>query len=205
MSAARRKPAPRPRRAPAGRRTSAPGTVRVVAGTLRGRRIEVPPGEGVRPTADRVREAVFNALDSLGSLRGARVLDAFAGSGALGIEALSRGAAAATFVDTDPTARATIAANVAALGLGDRAQVLGIPAVAALAGGEPYDLILLDPPYAFDGWDGLLAHVAERLGGEGVVVVESDREVPLPAPLVCLRVRRYGGTVVTFATPGAPR
>jgi 16S rRNA (guanine966-N2)-methyltransferase len=175
----------------------------VIAGALRGRRIEVPAGEGVRPTADRVREAVFNALDSLGALRGARVLDAFAGSGALGIEALSRGAASVTFADTHPAARATIAANVAALGLGDRAQVVGLPAAAALSGVEPFDLVLLDPPYAFDGWDDLLARVAERLGDGGVVVVESDREVPVPPPFVCLRARRYGGTVVTFATPGA--
>ena len=86
------------------RRAPTKGALRIVAGTVGGRRIDVPPGQGTRPTSDRVREALFNALESLDAVDGARVLDAFAGSGALGIEALSRGASHATFADTDPQA-----------------------------------------------------------------------------------------------------
>jgi 16S rRNA (guanine966-N2)-methyltransferase len=180
--------------------------VRIVAGSLRGRRIDVPEGEGVRPTGDRVRESVFNALESLGAVRGATVLDAFAGSGALGIEALSRGAASATFAEVDPGARAVVTANLEALGLAERARVVAGSATAALRAGGPFDLVLLDPPYAFEGWSELLEDVADRLAPRGVVVIESDREVALPAVLEGLRARRYGGTVVTFATPaGAPR
>jgi len=175
----------------------------VVAGQARGLRLAVPPGDATRPTSDRVREAVFNALESLDAIEGARVLDAFAGSGALGIEALSRGAAEATFADTDAGARAVVAANVAHTGLEDRATVVGADGATALARG-PWDLVLLDPPYAFDGWSTLLAGVAEGLSADGVAVLESDREIEVEGVLRGIRVRRYGGTVVTFATrPGA--
>jgi 16S rRNA (guanine966-N2)-methyltransferase len=171
--------------------------VRVVAGIARGRRLEAPPGSVTRPTADRVREATFNALGSLGALEGATVLDLFAGSGALGIEALSRGASAVTFVDHDAKAIATLRANLQATGLADGATVLR--ADATRFEGGPFDLALLDPPYAFDddAWarllSGLDAHIA---------VLESDHEVPLPAPWEVLRVKRYGGTVVTIARRG---
>ena len=102
--------------------------MRVVAGEARGRRLVAPEGTDTRPTLDRVREAVFNALASQDAIDGARVLDLFAGSGALGIEALSRGAAHATFVDTDRAARRVIDQNLAATGLADRAEVLGTDA-----------------------------------------------------------------------------
>ena len=181
------------------------GALRVVAGTFGGRRLDVPGGEGTRPTSDRVREAVFNALESLGAVAGAIVVDAFAGSGALGIEALSRGADRATFAEVDATALEVLRGNVDALGVADRARVVAGPARAAIAAGGPWDLVLLDPPYAFDGWDELLGDVAAALAPEGLVVIESDREVPLLASLRGVRSRTYGGTVVQFARPsGAP-
>ncbi len=196
----RHRPAPRPRRRPAAARaTTGRGALRVVAGTHRGRRFDVPPGDDTRPTSDRVREAVFNALESMDAVRGATVLDAFAGSGALGIEALSRGAASVTFAEVDGGARATVDANLDALGLRDRAVVVAAPAVRATAAGGPWDLVLLDPPYAHDGWDELLGVVVDHLADDGVVVIESDREVALPGGLATARCRTYGGTVVTFA------
>lgn len=169
--------------------------MRVVAGTARGRRLDAPEGRETRPTTDRVREAVFNALGSLDALAGARVLDLFAGSGALGIEALSRGAAHATFVERDRAARAVIAANLERTGLAERATVVAGEAERWLAG-DPgaFDLALLDPPYAFDGWEALLAALPAE-----TAVVESDREVPLPAGWEVVRSKRYGTTLVVIA------
>ena len=200
-----RKPAPRPRRSGGARAAPVKGALRVVAGTAGGRRIDVPPGPSTRPTSDRVREAVFNALDSLGAVDGARVLDAFAGSGALGIEALSRGAAHATFADTDAQAVAVVNDNLRTLGLAAEATVMLRAAERALVVGGPFDLVLLDPPYAYDGWDELLGALVPTLAPTAVLVVESDREVPLPPPLAGIRTKTYGGTVVQFAAlSGAP-
>jgi 16S rRNA (guanine966-N2)-methyltransferase len=173
--------------------------LRVVAGEAGGRRIEAPMGTTTRPTSDRVREAIFNALGSLDAVEGAQVLDAFAGSGALGIEAASRGAAAVTFADTDPTARAVISANLTATDLADRGTVTGVDGGQLVAKG-PWDLVLLDPPYAFEGWPDLVERAADGLSPDGVVVIESDREVDLGTRLHAMRVRRYGGTVVLFAS-----
>ena len=178
------------------------GSLRVVAGEARGRRIEAPPGTATRPTSDRVRQAVFNALESLGAVDGARGIDAFAGSGALGIEALSRGADHVVFADTSAQARAVVESNLAATGLGDRSTVIGTDGGVAAGTNGPWDLVLLDPPYAFDGWDELLADVAGALSPDAVVVVESDREIVPPVDVLgVIRVKRYGGTVVTFAVP----
>jgi 16S rRNA (guanine966-N2)-methyltransferase len=173
-----------------------------------------PAGRDTRPTLDRVREAVFNALASLDALDGARVLDLYAGSGALGIEALSRGAAHATFVDTDRAARRAVDENLATTGLADRAEVLGTDATTHLRrvaeqvaadGSGGYDLVLLDPPYATadEAWGELLALVADA-APEAVVVVESDREVPLPEGWHALRSKRYGGTLVNVLMPPSP-
>jgi 16S rRNA (guanine966-N2)-methyltransferase len=155
-----------------------------------------PPGASTRPTADRVREATFNALGSLGVVEAATVVDLFAGSGALGIEALSRGAVRATFVDSDPKAIEVIRANLQSTRLDDRASVVRGDASRWFDGAEPVDLALLDPPYAFDdaSWLALLG----RLRAE-VAVVESDREVPFPPGWSVLRVKRYGSTVVEIA------
>ncbi|WP_426573214.1 16S rRNA (guanine(966)-N(2))-methyltransferase RsmD [Aquihabitans sp. McL0605] len=177
----------------------------MVAGSAGGRRIDVPPGTTTRPTSDRVREALFNALDSLDVVEDRQVLDGFAGSGALGIEALSRGAAHATFVDTDPVAVRVVEANLGSLGLDRRATVLTRALDRALAVGGSFDLVLLDPPYAYDEWDDLFELLAPTLSPDAVVVVESDREIPLPPGLAGIRSKTYGGTVVQFASPsGAP-
>lgn len=122
--------------------------MRIISGALRGRRLEALPGLQTRPTADRVRETLFSMLASrLGSFEGLRVADLYAGSGALGLEAISRGAAHATFVESDSKAAALIRQNARSLGIEERVRVLGGSAL-ALPRGEPFDLILADPPYA---------------------------------------------------------
>ena len=153
-----------------------------------------PAGRGSRPTSDRVLEATFNALDSLGVLREAEVLDLFAGSGALGIEALSRGASRATFVDDDPRALAVVRANLAATGLAGSALVVRGDALRFVAEERRvFDLALLDPPYRFDdeAWSRLLSAVAAELA-----VLESDRSIEVGPHWEVLRSKRYGGTVV---------
>ncbi len=177
--------------------------MRVVSGDLGGRKLVTPDGSDTRPTSDRVREAMFNSLFSLDAIEGARVLDAFAGSGALGIEALSRGALHATFVETGRDALAALRENLETLQLGAQGRVVPGDALAHLeriaAEGEVYDLVLLDPPYGFDQWDELLAAVP--VGAR--VVIESDREVVVPDSWEVHRRKRYGGTVVTLATASA--
>lgn len=173
--------------------------MRVVAGSARGLRLDAPPGHGTRPTSDRVREAIFNSLHSGDLVVDAAVLDLFAGSGALGIEALSRGAAHATFVESDRAALATLRANIQRCGLTDRATVVASSAERFLdrsaVVGRPFDLALLDPPYAFDAWSELL-----RSLDAATLVVESDREVEIPARWDVMRHRAYGSTVVQIAT-----
>lgn len=179
-------------------RSGQTGGMRVVAGSARGRRLVVPEGDGTRPTADRVREAMFNSLYSLGAIDDARVIDVFAGCGALGIEALSRGAAHCTFVENDRRALDALRANLETLGFGEESTVIAGDGQHALRQVTDVDLVLLDPPYAFDGWDELL-----RLVDDAVVVIESDREIDLPQGWETHRARRYGSTVVTLATAGS--
>jgi len=185
--------------------------MRVIAGVLGGRRIETPPGTAVRPTTDRVREAVFNALNSLGVLEGALVVDLFAGSGALGIEALSRGADSCVFVERDRAVARVITANIDRLGLGDRARV-EIGDAIRLARGLEADLVFADPPYGFDDWATLLAGV-----DASYLVVEAERPLDPARDTVAverstgdadaslvrqrwnqIRAKRYGRTWVTF-------
>ena len=181
--------------------------MRVVGGRLGGRRLRAVPGRETRPTSDRVREALFGILGQ--RVEGARVLDLFAGSGALGVEALSRGAAHALFVDDDPRARRVIAQNLEACGFADRAEVVAQRAERYLAGGTSpagdggerggpdrpgFDLAFCDPPYAFDRWDELLRSLPADL-----VVMESDRPVELPGGWELVREARYGSTWVGFA------
>jgi 16S rRNA (guanine966-N2)-methyltransferase len=170
--------------------------MRVIAGSARGRRLVAPAGTTTRPTPERVREATFNALGSLGAVADADVLDLFAGSGALGIEALSRGAARCTFVDADRAARDAVSANLTASGLADRAKVVAAPAARALADwsgtGTRFDLAFLDPPYDFAGWDDLLAALPADLA-----VVEAPGEVTADGWAV-VRSKRYGRTHVTI-------
>jgi 16S rRNA (guanine966-N2)-methyltransferase len=182
-------------------------TVRIIAGVLGGRRIRAPRGDATRPTADRVREAVFNILAAMHPMGGARVLDLFAGSGALGLEALSRGAASVVAVDAGAEAVKLIAANARDLGMGDRLRVLrgdvrAILARARLAG--PFDLVFLDPPYAAELASPALAALPPLLAVGAVVVVEHDRRAapdPGPAPLTLVDRRRYGDTEVSFYRP----
>ncbi|MGC8463726.1 MAG: 16S rRNA (guanine(966)-N(2))-methyltransferase RsmD [Acidimicrobiales bacterium] len=174
--------------------------MRVIGGELRGRKLVAPPLTDLRPTSDRVREAVFDILFSLGGVDGARMADVFAGSGALGIEALSRGAAEVTFVERDPAAVAGLRRNLASVGLVDaersgRAHVVRADATGwarATATGTRYDVVLCDPPYAFTAWAPLL----EVLSAD-IAVLESAEEPELPAGWAALRSRRYGGTLVT--------
>ena len=170
--------------------------MRVVAGSARGRRLRAPPGGTLRPTRDRVREAVFSMVASRDALAGAAVADLFAGTGALGIEALSRGASAATFVERDRTAVETIRANLASTGFAERATVVHGDVLRWLEEGRAVDLALVDPPYSFDAWERLAARLQA-----GLAVFESDRELDLGDRWDVLRVRWYGGTVVTIAHP----
>jgi 16S rRNA (guanine(966)-N(2))-methyltransferase RsmD len=171
--------------------------MRVVAGRYGGRTLVAPRGDGTRPTSDRVREAVFSILVSV---EGARVLDLFAGSGALGIEALSRGAAEVVFVDSAAPAVAAIKRNLEALG--EHAEVLRMPALRALAcspaDSELYDLVFLDPPYRLAGSLGpeLSLALAPLLAPQARVVSESDRRDPLVLELPLLRERQYGDTLI---------
>lgn len=172
--------------------------MRVIAGTARGRRLQAPAGNGTRPTPDRVREATFNALGSLHAVVDATVLDLFAGSGAMGIEALSRGAAHVTFVDSDRAAARVIEANLELCGLADRATVVASPVDRFLAGaaGRRWDLAVLDPPYATDheGWLALLDDLPAALA-----VLEAGHQVEPPFGWEVRRAKRYGGTHVVIA------
>lgn len=175
---------------------------RIIAGTHRGRQLQVPPGDATRPTSDRAREGLFSSLQSLIDLEGARVLDLYAGSGALGLEALSRGAAWATLVEVAPAALAALRANVTALGL--PAEVVGADAVAFLAreaASAAYDLVLLDPPYATPVGPALEGAVG-ALGAGGIVVVEraSRGAAPeWPEGLEQVRSRTYGAAELFYA------
>ena len=127
--------------------------MRVIGGRSRGRRLAAKLPDTVRPTSDRVRESIFDILGSRGGVEGLDVVDLFCGSGALGLEALSRGAASSTFVDRDPDALAAVRANLDAVGLGDEPTTLVRATLPGWLGGAPsFDLALCDPPYGFDGW-----------------------------------------------------
>jgi 16S rRNA (guanine966-N2)-methyltransferase len=172
-----------------------------VAGALRGRRIAAPPGRETRPTSDRVREALFAIL---GDLTGLRVLDLFAGSGALGIEALSRGAASAVFVERAPRVAEVVRGNLAALGL--EARVVRADARAHLrdasARADAYDLVFLDPPYRdAAAWGRELSAALPAVLAPGARVVgESDRRAPLELSLPLADERRYGDTLIRIHT-----
>jgi 16S rRNA (guanine966-N2)-methyltransferase len=174
--------------------------MRVVGGDLGGRVLRAPPGSGTRPTSEKVREAIFNIVDA----RGARVLDLFAGSGALGIEALSRGATHVTFVERSGAALKALTANLDELGIGDRALVIAGDAlrIAARQPAAPWQLVLVDPPYRSDlAVRAIGAIPTEHLAPGAVVVIEHDRRNAPPDTLGSLLrqdQRRYGDTLVSF-------
>ncbi len=169
--------------------------MRIVGGEYGGRRVKAPQGRGTRPTPERVREAIFSIL---ADIAGVRVLDLFAGSGALGLEALSRGAAHATFVDNDPAATDTIADNLASLGLEAGARIVADDAISALAGPARFDLVFVDPPYAQAATLGpaLALALPAVLSAGARVVGESDRRAPLELGLPLRLERRYGDTLL---------
>jgi 16S rRNA (guanine966-N2)-methyltransferase len=176
--------------------------VRIVGGSLGGRVLRAPEGRATRPTSEKVREALFNIL---GSVDGDHVLDLFAGSGALGIEALSRGAAHVTFVDAGRPALTAVRANLAQLGVADRADVIAADAVATagrLVPGQPWRLVFVDPPYASElAQKAVLALPVSHLAPGAVVVIEHDRRNAPPDALGSLLrtdQRRYGDTMISL-------
>lgn len=180
--------------------------MRVIAGTAKGHPLVAPTGRGTRPTADRVREAVFSSLQAV--IVGTRVLDLYAGSGAMGIEALSRGAATATFVERDRRACATIRDNLATTRGGDRADVVSRDVRSAVpdlaTAGATFDLVFLDPPYRVDPGElrEVLAAVPGVLAPGGLVRLEQAAKGPdadWPESLLVTRERRYGDTWIVEA------
>ncbi|MCE7007803.1 16S rRNA (guanine(966)-N(2))-methyltransferase RsmD [Kibdelosporangium philippinense] len=173
---------------------------RIVAGTAGGRRLAVPP-RGTRPTSDRVREALFSAVESMLDLSSLKVLDLYAGSGALGLEALSRGASSVTFVESDRTAVNVLKANIAAVGL-PGTSVVQAKVLTFLSGdASPFDLIVADPPYDMDVAAEVTALSRWAAPGALVVLEQSVRAVApaWPAPLESLRTKKYGDTVLHWA------
>ncbi|WP_298433084.1 16S rRNA (guanine(966)-N(2))-methyltransferase RsmD [Geobacter sp.] len=187
--------------------------MRVISGTARGRRLSAPPGERLRPTADRVKEALFSILGSLlGNFDGIRTLDIFAGTGSLGIEALSRGGCETVFVDNHRESAATVRKNLEALGFAGRGTVLVKDATAAIGtlekAGRPFRLVLLDPPYRL----GMTERVLERLAcsplvtDETIITAETadDEEIGTEfGPLRMFDRRVYGDTALSFFRKGA--
>jgi 16S rRNA (guanine966-N2)-methyltransferase len=182
--------------------------MRVIAGSLGGRRLVAPPGRGTRPTSDRVREALFSIL---GDVHGAEVLDLYAGTGALGIEALSRGASHATFVENARTALRSLRQNLEALDLGSRARVVTTPVERAFSApswpSEAFDLVLVDPPYAAVGevraadFGNLLSRgltAAARPGCRVVVEHASADHAPEIPGLQIGDTRTYGDSALSF-------
>lgn len=178
--------------------------MRIIAGTWRGRPLLAPPGRATRPTSDRAREGLFSMLASrLGSFEGLRIADLFAGSGALGLEALSRGAAHCLFVEKDRAAAEALRANVEKMGAADRAEIRVQPVEHASPPAPPADLILADPPYA----TGLAQVALDRIAGGswlapgGWVAVETSGEsLAFPPALIPVVERRFGKALVTLLT-----
>lgn len=184
---------------------------RIIAGSLGGRRLAAPKGARTRPTTDRVREAVFSRIESLMDLGEVRVLDLYAGSGALGLEAVSRGAGSVVLVEADRRTAGVIEANVDGLGLRGRARVCAENVDRLLErgpGGEPFDLVLLDPPYPLgeEELTATLCLLVQKgwLAPDALVVVERSARSPEPAwppGLELIRSRSYGETAVHYAEP----
>lgn len=170
--------------------------MRIIAGTAKGRKLSSPAGSGTRPMMDRAREALFSTISA--AVPGSRVLDLFAGAGTLGLEALSRGAESAVFVERDRVALEALHTNVAAVGLGGR--VIAGDAVKFVAQpSETFDLVFLDPPYAMelDAVGAILVGIVEKLAPGGVLVLHrpaGEERPEVPAGLEMVDERRYGGT-----------
>lgn len=175
---------------------------RIIGGVAGGRTLRTPAGGGTRPTSDRVREALFSSLDARGEIDGMTVLDLYAGSGALGLEAASRGARSVTLVEADRAAAATIRANIGDLGLAAQVAPLAVATFLARGGAGETDLVLIDPPYDLseEALAADLARLVEAwLAPEALVVVERSKRTPEPAWPAGLRLethKKYGETVL---------
>ena len=186
---------------------------RIIGGSAKGRRLATPPGSATRPTSDRVREALFSSIEAwCGSLRGLRFLDLYAGSGAVGLEAWSRGAGVVTLVESDRRTARLIGQNAATLGFA-RAEVVPAPVAQTLARPPlaPYDIVFMDPPYPLD--DAALAHELALLGSQGwlvpsaMVVVERSSRSAEPGwgdGVTGRRSRRYGETTLWYGHAASP-
>ena len=180
---------------------------RIIAGRFRGRRLEVPRGKDVRPTTDRMRERLFSMLahSRYPALEGARVADLFAGTGALGLEALSRGAEQVTFVEKVRPSLACLHANIETLGVEEQASVMPIDARRLGSAQTPYDIIFMDPPYR----EGLVPQTLDRLRDQGwlrpgtliICEVASDEELALAADVKILDDRKQGQQRILFLLP----
>lgn len=174
--------------------------LRVIAGQARGRKLAVPEGDLTRPTLSRVREAMFNSLISLGLIDQSRVLDLYAGTGALGIEALSRGASAVTFVENQFEAVQTLQTNLITTGFKCRSVIMYDDVDVALEvlrereNEQMFDVAIIDPPYIFDGWPDLMRSVPSK-----VAVVQSNRRISMCGDWQVLNFKRYGETTLTYA------
>lgn len=177
--------------------------MRVITGTARGRRLVAPPGLDTRPTSEVAKEAVFSIIQF--EIEGARVLDLFAGSGQMGVEALSRGAKSCVFVDTSRACQQAQRQNLSHTGLADRARIVGADAASFLRGGKgPFDIAFLDPPYGSGLAAGLLPLLAAAMSEGGVILCETERRETLPEEIpggsgfVRRREYRYGKAKITL-------
>ena len=176
--------------------------MRIVAGTLKGRTLKGPTGPGLRPTSDGLRETLFNVMGAL--IDGARVLDGFAGTGAVGLEALSRGAARVTFVENDRRALALIRQNIEACGVTASCEVIAGDLVTLdrrHATPGPFEFVFLDPPYETSGLDAVVTTAGRWLGPGGILVLEHSKRRPAPEQaglLVRRRVLQAGDSALSF-------
>jgi len=179
--------------------------MRIIAGALRRRSLHVPRGQLTRPSTDRVREALFSLVTHRVQLEGTRVLDLFAGTGALGIEAISRGAAYAVFVEKQPRVLSVARKNAEQLGILDQCVLLRRDAVAYLSQqhGERYDLIMADPPYALTSMNQLPAMALPHLNPQGIFVLEHDKRISFARNPQLVFSRPYGRTIVSIFAPDA--
>ena len=175
--------------------------MRIIAGTNKGRPLKTPKWSGLRPTSDKLRETLFNIVAA--RVPDSRVLDVFAGSGAIGLEALSRGASRVAFIEQDRRAAELIAENAVLCGVRDRCVIIRGAAERVLQqqiDGDPFDLVILDPPYAFAASDEVIAAAARHLAPSGLVILEHAwrREVPVAAGLRAIRTVRSGDSALTL-------
>ena len=175
--------------------------MRIIAGTNKGRRLKTPRWSGLRPTSDKLRETLFNIVAP--RVPGSKVLDVFAGSGAIGLEALSRGANRVVFIEQDRRAVELIAENAALCGLRDRCAIIrgaAAPTLQQPIDGDPFDLVILDPPYAFDAVAEVIAAAARHIAPDGLVILEHAWRLQLPAiaGAQAMRTVRSGDSALTI-------